>query len=144
VAFSLQRTGQPDVDRNLDSIQKAQVDADAKHAALAKVVAAPSTTLQTKKISTSYQAQPTDGLVIATLSGNITVQLPSAIACAGQQPIRIKHQNDTTGTPTLTVAAINVGGRQQAITITGRLTTTTIALGVTLALISDGSDWHSV
>lgn len=67
----------------------------------------------------------------------MTVVLPDAVTNNGKQ-YQVKHTSDHSGTPVVQALAQKLRGRQQL--IAGSITQT-IALGATLSVRSDGTNW---
>lgn len=80
----------------------------------------------TRLVLATYTVVPTDQYVFC--NGIFTVTLPSAITVIGR-PFYIKN----VGTGTITVAAI-----------AGTVNFTSIAPGVSIQYMSDGTNWHSM
>ena len=129
-------------DRNLDRAQQRV------QASVATLVAAQTQTakdlavhgdLTVHSTADSHEVASSVTLMTNVPSAGVTVTLQDAAAV--KSVVRIKHVSDASGTPTVTVQARTVNGRQQLIDGSA---TATVALAATLNLVSDGSDWHSV
>jgi hypothetical protein len=131
-----------DKDKNLDRVQQRV------QTSVASLVQAQGSTaaalavhgdLTVHSTADSHNVAANVTLMTSVPSAGVTLGLPSATGI--KNVLRIKHVSDASGTPTVTIKAPVVNGRQQLI---DGAASTTVALGVTLNLVSDGTDFHSV